>query len=357
MANRTSKDASTVKGTNPQYLVEKIIRTRVYDSRYWKEECFALSARLVVDKGMALRYIGGIYAGNVKPTPFLCLTLKMLQIQPERNIIVEFIQQEEYKYIRALGALYLRLTFGSIEIYKYLEPLYNDYRKLRYMNKDGRFELMYMDDFIDQLLHDERCCDVQLPRLQKRQALEEVGDLEPYVSALEGDLEKMSSDEEAEERQREKDAREAAKKRDRPKLVSSRVRGRADDDDIDKKFSDRTVSLGRRGDRNWDRVGGGGAESFEPKFDDRSAEKEKAKEKERVGDKPSGSGKERSGRSGGDEKRRRSPEGDRRTRDGRGGGRDEGRSSSSKKPGGDEEREIAEANALRSKLGMAPLQR
>jgi len=43
MANRTVKDARTVKGTNPQYLVEKIIRTRVYESKYWKEECFALS--------------------------------------------------------------------------------------------------------------------------------------------------------------------------------------------------------------------------------------------------------------------------------------------------------------------------
>ena len=43
MANRTMKYARTVKGTNPQYLVEKIIRTRVYDSRYWKEECFALN--------------------------------------------------------------------------------------------------------------------------------------------------------------------------------------------------------------------------------------------------------------------------------------------------------------------------
>ena len=46
MANRTMKYARTVKGTNPQYLVEKIIRTRVYDSRYWKEECFALNGNL-----------------------------------------------------------------------------------------------------------------------------------------------------------------------------------------------------------------------------------------------------------------------------------------------------------------------
>ena len=27
MANRTVKDAQTIKGTNPQYLVEKIIRS------------------------------------------------------------------------------------------------------------------------------------------------------------------------------------------------------------------------------------------------------------------------------------------------------------------------------------------
>lgn len=47
---------------------------------------------------MEIRFVGGIYAGNVKPTPFLCLVLKMLQIQPEKDIIVEFIRQEEYKY-------------------------------------------------------------------------------------------------------------------------------------------------------------------------------------------------------------------------------------------------------------------
>ena len=43
MANRTAKDAKSIKGTNPQYLVEKIIRTRIYDSKYWKEECFGLT--------------------------------------------------------------------------------------------------------------------------------------------------------------------------------------------------------------------------------------------------------------------------------------------------------------------------
>ena len=90
------------------------------------------------------RYIGGTYAGNIKPSPFLCLILKMLQIQPERDIIVEFIKNEEYKYVRALGAFYMRLTGNSIEVYRYLEPLLNDYRKIRMQRRDG-------SEFIDAL--------------------------------------------------------------------------------------------------------------------------------------------------------------------------------------------------------------
>lgn len=54
-------------------------------------------AELLVDKAMELKYIGGVYGGNVKPTPFLCLILKMLQIQPDKDIIVEFIRNEDFK--------------------------------------------------------------------------------------------------------------------------------------------------------------------------------------------------------------------------------------------------------------------
>jgi pre-mRNA-splicing factor 38A len=118
-----------------------------------------------------------VYGGNVKPTPFLCLILKMLQIQPEKDIIVEFIKNEEFKYVRALGALYMRLTGSSLDCYKYLEPLFNDNRKLRSQNKQGAFELIHMDEFIDNLLRDERSCDVILPRIQKRHVLEENNEL------------------------------------------------------------------------------------------------------------------------------------------------------------------------------------
>ena len=130
------------------------------------------AAELVVDKAMELRYIGGVYAGNIKPAPFLCLVLKMLQIQPEKDIVVEFIKNEDFKYVRALGAFYLRLTGSSMDCYKYLEPLLNDYRKVRTQGRDGKFVLSHMDEFIDDLLTSDRSCDVILPRIQKRHVLE-----------------------------------------------------------------------------------------------------------------------------------------------------------------------------------------
>ena len=53
--NTTDPDAVSVHGTNPQNLVEKILRMRIYDHRYWKEHCFALSAETLVDKAIELQ--------------------------------------------------------------------------------------------------------------------------------------------------------------------------------------------------------------------------------------------------------------------------------------------------------------
>lgn len=140
-----------------QNMVEYIIRQKIYDSLYWKQDCFGLTAELLVDKGVDLRYVrggssetgiglgagclessagdalcaslpnapapqtvghsacklqpsaqtgaqvGGMFGEPQKPSEFVCLILKMLQIQPEKNIIIEFIKDEEFKYLRLLG--------------------------------------------------------------------------------------------------------------------------------------------------------------------------------------------------------------------------------------------------------------
>ncbi|CAE6436563.1 unnamed protein product [Rhizoctonia solani] len=182
MANSTVKGAIHIHGQNPQFLVEKVIRTRIWESSYWKEQCFALTAESLIDKAIELNTIGGVY-GNQRPTHFICLLLKLLQIQPEKEILIEYLMVDEFKYLRALAAMYVRMTFPAVEVYELLEPLLKDYRKIRLRNMAG-YSLTFMDEFVDQLLTEERVCDIILPRMSKREVLEETEGLAPRTSVL-----------------------------------------------------------------------------------------------------------------------------------------------------------------------------
>ncbi|GAA6034822.1 hypothetical protein JCM8097_009315 [Rhodosporidiobolus ruineniae] len=193
MANTTRAGALSIHGTNPQYLVPTVIRQRVYDTMYWKEHCFALNSATVIDRAVELNHVGGTYA-NTRPTDFICLVLKLLQLQPEREIVLEYLRADEFKYLRALAAFYVRLTFDSLNVYEVLEPLLNDYRKLRFRSMDGSYTVMTIDEFADQLLTGESVCEIQLPRLTQRKVLEETEGLAPRRSKLGKAMGVMGSD-------------------------------------------------------------------------------------------------------------------------------------------------------------------
>ena len=106
-------------------------------------------AETLIDQAIELNTIGGVY-GNQRPTNFMCLLLKLLQIQPEKEILVEYLLADEFKsvrttfrepvctdhiyacdrYLRALAAMYIRMTFRAVDVYELLEPLLKDYQKL-----------------------------------------------------------------------------------------------------------------------------------------------------------------------------------------------------------------------------------
>ena len=96
------------------------MRSRIYDCQYWKEHCFALTAESLLDKATDLRAIGGTYGGARKPAEFLCLILKLLQLQPDKEIIIEYIKNEDFKYVRVLGAPSALLQ-GFILRWKYIK--------------------------------------------------------------------------------------------------------------------------------------------------------------------------------------------------------------------------------------------
>jgi pre-mRNA-splicing factor 38A len=113
----------------------------------------------------------------MRPTEFICLLFKLLLLKPEMDIVLAYLQQEDWKYLRALAAIYIRLTAKSEVIYEHLETVIKtDYRKLRYRNSNRSYSLTFMDEFIDNLLHGDRVCDTILPYFNKKEM--EFSDLE-----------------------------------------------------------------------------------------------------------------------------------------------------------------------------------
>ena len=184
--------------------MEYIIRQKIYDCRFWKEECFGLSVEDVLEKSAkSLTCIGGTYGSNSIPTKFLCLVLKLLQLQPSIELIEEFILQDHFKYVKALGCFYLRMTGKPVEIYELLEPNYADYSKLK-CRQATTWKLIYMDEFITELLTpskgsgDKNSIGITLPRLPLRETLQEGGYLPdgPRPTALSELIEEHGSLEE-----------------------------------------------------------------------------------------------------------------------------------------------------------------
>ena len=58
---------------------------------------------------VALDHVGMTYGTLMKPTDFACLVLKMLQISPGKDIVKEFIRQEDFK-VRAYICIALALS-------------------------------------------------------------------------------------------------------------------------------------------------------------------------------------------------------------------------------------------------------
>jgi pre-mRNA-splicing factor 38A len=338
--------------------VEYIIRQKIYDSLYWKQHCFGLSAERVVDKAVELRFVGGMFGEPQKPTDFICLVLKMLQIQPAKEIVVEFIKNDDFKYLRLLGAFYLRLVGRAVDVYQYLEPLLNDYRKVRVRAAGGTFELSHIDSLIDDMLRKDYMFDIALPRLPSRQALEKASQLDARVSVLEEEFNEAALAEEADKaaeearavdearRLRGEDAvEEGERPREREKwqLDAGRERGR-------RERRSRSRSRGRDRRRDGRRRGGGSPSRSRSRSRD-------GRRRDYYGDERDGG---RGGRALGGRSRSRS--GDRR----RGRSRSPARGRDSKRARGDEADggggggdkasiSVEETNKLRASLGLAPL--
>lgn len=197
-------------GLNPATIMEKPVRERIVDSYFWKDQCFAVNEADIIDRVVAhVRFVGGTYGDSQKPSPFLCLAFKLLQLGPADDVLQEYLGYggEKFKYLRALAVFYVRLTRKASDVYLFLEPFLEDKRKLVARSRTGR-RLTFMDEFVDGLLNKDRMCSTTLWKMPSRAQLEDEDKLDPRISPL-GDIEDLldSEPEEIEERGSEENGR------------------------------------------------------------------------------------------------------------------------------------------------------
>lgn len=197
---RGTANALTPNGLNPATIMEKPVRERIIDSYFWKDQCFGVNEADIVNRVVDhVTFIGGTYGDAQKPSPFLCLAFKLLQLAPSDDILQEYLEYggEKFKYLRALALFYIRLTRKAKDVYLTLEPYLEDRRKLKIKRRTGT-GLTYIDQFVDDLLIKERVCATSLWKMPKREILEDLEVLEPRVSPL-GDIEDLLDSDEVQE--------------------------------------------------------------------------------------------------------------------------------------------------------------
>merc|ERR1712225_46396 len=189
---RGSSGPLAPNGLNPATIMEKPVRERIIDCYFWKDQCFAVNEADIVTRVVDhVNFIGGTYGDAQRPSPFLCLAFKLLQLGPSDDILKEYLEYggEKFKYLRALALFFIRMTRQAKDVYALLEPHLSDYRKLRRKGRTGT-SLTFMDVFVDDLLVKDRVCGTTLWKMPKREILEDLDVLEPRVSAL-GDIEDL----------------------------------------------------------------------------------------------------------------------------------------------------------------------
>lgn len=197
MANKTDEHALHKFGTDPQHLIPPPTRNAVYTSIFWNRSCFGVSVADVVHLAVELRYIGGMDTTTRRPSPFLCLLQKLLQLSPELPEITVFLRQKDFKYARLLAAFYVRLIETPVNIYQSLEPLLSDHRRVVIEHESAieipqvlepqstaRYSLVYADMVVDALLRNHELFAIPFPRLPPRPLLEETNQLQPRTSEI-----------------------------------------------------------------------------------------------------------------------------------------------------------------------------
>lgn len=188
---------------NKAHLVEPIVRHRIQDSLFYKQHLFLTNELSIVPVVInQVKYVGGTDSTG-RPSPFLCCILRLLELEPPIEIVRLYLTQNgynEFKYLTALALIYCRMVYGA-DIYSFYDEFIEDYRTLRLKLRNPKFvndlpvhySMFHMDEWIDQLVEEDRVVDIMMPFLAPRQVLVDRGDVVARSYAVSDESEQEES--------------------------------------------------------------------------------------------------------------------------------------------------------------------
>lgn len=162
----------SVRGVAPQHLIDTSTRHKIYGSMYWQQYCFGLNLVTLVDRAQTLKGVGGVFGLYRDPCNFLCLFLKLLELEPSKEVILGFLHTKAWqmKHLRLLAALYVRFVFPPEEVYIILEEMLGQYNKVAVLREEG-YKVEYFDTVIASFINDKFWCGITFPPLTPRNNL------------------------------------------------------------------------------------------------------------------------------------------------------------------------------------------
>ena len=160
-----------------------IIRNTL-SSPYYKSVLNNCSILTIIDEIVESKYIGTTYSKQKFPTPFLCLLVRLTQIQPPIDIVNELLGSHDLKYLRQLMYFYVRMNCKDVQVYKILEQGFESYNKIVVREEDGKFKIINCDEIVEILLTSKNFGSLFFPHLTRRNIFERKNKLSKWVSNL-----------------------------------------------------------------------------------------------------------------------------------------------------------------------------
>lgn len=168
---------------NKSNIIETIVRNRIKDSIFYKQYLFLTNEQTILPIIInQVHCLAGLDSNN-RPSNFLCCLLRLLEINPSREIINLFLSYPQFKYLTCLTLMFIRLTRSPVEIYTLFDTYNANYSKIRMLSSSPKivngipinYSISYIDEFVDNLIHQERYLGIILPRIEPRYKLAERG--------------------------------------------------------------------------------------------------------------------------------------------------------------------------------------